>query len=234
MSVSRRLALAMVVAVTLGIVGPPAAAAPSDDRILAVDQYTTDKGRTLARTYWPDLRTLNAGIYHCLPWVEIQKQSIGFFRPKHVAQDDRYLSLRIYIEQDPSPSFARLPVEKRASAMFSRYVGAMLRRMTKSPTLLADDSVDGFTVILEWLKQVPTAAGERPTHETIAVFVPKPVAADYLSGQISIPDVAARARVLGWDGETSLGALRLSAWEDNFISTYKVKNYELEPGVTCP
>jgi hypothetical protein len=39
--------------------------------------------------------------------------------------------------------------------------------------------------------------------------------------------------VLGWDGETALGPLRLAAWDDNFVSTYKVKNYELEPGVTC-
>jgi hypothetical protein len=31
-----------------------------------------------------------------------------------------------------------------------------------------------------------------------------------------------------------MGPLRLSAWDDNFVSTYKVKNYQLEPGVTCP
>jgi len=233
LSASRALALALAV-VALGLPGPLALAAPSDDRILAVDQYTTDKGRTLARTYWPNLRELNAGIYHCVPWVEVQKQSIGFFRPKHVSQDDRYLSLRIYIEQDPSPAFARLAVQERASAMFSRYVGPMLRRMSRSPALVADESVDGFTVILEWLKQAATAAGERPTHETIAVFVPKAVAADYLEGRATVPDVAARARVLGWDGETALGPLRLSVWDDNFVSTYKVKNYELEPGVTCP
>jgi hypothetical protein len=208
-------------------------AAPSDDRILSTEQYTTEKGRTLARAYWQDLRDLNAGIYHCIPWVEVQKESIGFFRPKQIAQDDRYLSLRIYIEQDPSASFARLPVEERASAMFSRYVGPLLRRMTRSPALLADSSVDGFTIILEWLKQAPSNAGERPIHETIAAFIPKPLAADYLAGRTSIPEVAARARVLGWDGETALGPLRLSAWDDNFVATYKVKNYQLEPGVIC-
>jgi hypothetical protein len=39
--------------------------------------------------------------------------------------------------------------------------------------------------------------------------------------------------VLGFDGETALGELRLSAWEDNFVTTYKVKDYQLAPGVSC-
>ena len=46
-------------------------------------------------------------------------------------------------------------------------------------------------------------------------------------------DVAAKANVLGFDGETALGPLRLAVWEDTFVSTYKVANYVLEPGVTC-
>ena len=27
--------------------------------------------------------------------------------------------------------------------------------------------------------------------------------------------------------------LRLAAWDDNFVSTYKVANYQLAPGVSC-
>jgi hypothetical protein len=210
-----------------------AAAAPPDDRLLPVEQYTSDKARTLATTHRDALRELNAGIYHCMPWVELQKHSIGFFKPKHVSVDDRYLSLRIYIEQDPSAEFSRLRIEERASAMFSRYVGPLLRRMTKSAPLAADPSLDGFTVILEWMKQTPRNRGDRPVHETIAVFVEKPVAREYLAGVIPITEVAAKARVLGFDGETALGPLRLAVWEDTFVSTFKVSNYVLEPGVTC-
>jgi hypothetical protein len=231
LSASRALTLALALALTTP--ASLALAAPSDDRILAVDRYTTEKARGLARAYWQDLRELNAGIYHCIPWVEVQRESIGFFRPKGVAQDDRYLSIRIYIEQDPSPAFARLAVEERASAMFSRYVGPLLRRMAASPALMADGSVDGFTVILEWRKQTARAASDRPIHETIAIFIPKTLATDHRVGRVSIRDVAARANVLGWDGESALGPLRLAGWEDTFVSTYKVKDYEVEPGVTC-
>ena len=211
-----------------------ATAAPADDRLLPLDQYTSDKSRTLATTHGQALRDLSTGIYHCLPWVEIQKHSIGFFKPKHLAGGDiRYLSLRIYIEQDPSADFARLRVEDRASAMFSRYVGPLLRRMTKSQAIAADTGVEGFTIILEWLKQAQRGAGDRPVHETIAIFIDKPVAVEYLARATPITEVAAKARVLGFDGETALGSLRLAVCDDNFVTTYNVANYVLEPGVTC-
>jgi len=210
-----------------------AAAAPPEDRLLPVGLYTSDKARTLGATHREALRALNAGIYHCVPWVEIQKHSVGFFKPKHATVDDRYLAIRIYIEQDPSPEFARFRVEERASAMFSRYVGPMLRRMTKDRAVAADATLDGFTIILEWMKQIPRAPGERPIHETIAIFIEKAVAVDYLAGALPITEVAAKARVLGFDGETALGPLRVAVWDDNFVSTFKVSNYVLEPGVTC-
>jgi hypothetical protein len=231
LSVRPALAAALVLACLIG--AGRAAAAPPEDRLLSVEQHTSDKARSLATTHREALRALNAGIYHCMPWVELQKHSIGFFRPKQAAGDDRYLSLRIYIEQDPSPEFTRFRVEERASAMFSRYVGPMLRRMTKDPAIATDLALDGFTVILEWMKQMPRTAGERPVHETIAVFVDKTVAVDYLAGLIPISEVAAKGRVLGFDGETPLGPLRLAVWEDQFVSTFKVSNYVLEPGVSC-
>ena len=211
---------------------PRGGAAGPEDRIMTAEQYTSEKARRLASTYAPALRELSAGVYHCWPWVEIHKQSIGFFKPRHAAVDDRYLSIRIYIDQDPSAAFAQLEMAQRASAMFSRYVGPLLRRMGRCPALMADDAVDGFTIILEWLKQGATVNG-RPVHETIAVFVSKPLALEFLEGRMRIDALARQARVLGWDGETALGPLRVSAWDDDFVATYKVKNYVLAPGVTC-
>jgi len=233
LSVERALAGGLVLAAYL-MLAQGAAAAPHEDRILPVEQYTSDKARTLATTHAGALRELNAGIYHCMPWVEVQKHSIGFFRPKHVTGgDDRHLSLRIYIEQDPSPEFARLRVEDRASAMFSRYVGPLLRRMTKDPAVAADPAVDGFNLILEWMKQAQRASGDRPVHETIAIFIEKADARDYLAGAVPITEMAAKTRVLGFDGETALGPIRLAVWDDNFVKTYKVANYVLDPGVSC-
>ena len=66
------------------------------------------------------------------------------------------------------------------------------------------------------------------------MFLEKPTVAEYLSGRLSSRDLASRARILAWDGETSLGALRLASWDDDFVATYKVSNYQLAPGVSCP
>ncbi len=229
-----RLLSFVLVGFTLCAVGSASAAAAPEDRILPAEQYTSEKARNLAITYKGAMRDFNSRIYHCLPWVEVQKGSIGFFKPKGAEGDTRYMSVRLYIEQEPSAQFSGLAIEERASSMFSRYAGPMVKRMALAPGLMNDSSVDGFTVILEWLKQGPSSANGRPIHETIAVFITKSAAREYLTGMVAPRDLAAKARVMAWDGETALGPLRLSAWEDNFLATFKVKNYEVEPGVTCP
>ena len=232
MSGSRLGALGVALALA-ALVADGAAAAPPAQNVLAVSEYTTEKARTLAATHARALQELNAGIYHCWPWVDVRKGWIGFYRPKGAQADDRFLSVHLYIEQDPSPAFEKLSFEERAASMFSRYVGPLLRRMTKDASLAADASLDGFTTILEWRKPVAPIKG-RPVHETIAVFVDKASALDYLGGRADIQTIANRARVLGFDGETPLGTVKLaSTWDDTFVSTYKVQNYQMEAGVTC-
>jgi hypothetical protein len=228
--------VAILAATALGaVLTGHAGAGPADvpeDRLLPPAQHATAKAQGLAARHAGALRELNADVYHCIPWVEVAKHSIGFFKPRGLTEDQRFLSIRVYVEQDPSPAFAALSLEERAAAMFSRYVGPLLRRMTRDPSILSDDAIDGFTVVLEWLKQVP-ARGARPVHETIAAFIDKADANEYLGGRLTVRDLAVRARVLAWDGETSRGTLRLAAWDDDFVATYKVKNYQVPVGVTC-
>jgi hypothetical protein len=208
-------------------------AAPSEDRILPVDQYTSDKAKQLARTHSRALQELNADVYHCMPWLEVRKDGIGFYKPKHVQGDIRYLSLNVLIDQEPSLQFSKLGPRERAAAMFSRYVGPLLKRMTRSQALLGDQSLDGFTVILSWLKEIPKTSSERPVNETIAVFVPKSAAVEYVRNRMSVGQLADVAHVLAFDGETAKGQMKVTAWDDNFVSTYKVANYEVEKGVSC-
>lgn len=229
-----RRGLAAVAFVAFALAGTsPAVAAPSDASVLPPEQHTSEKGRRLATTYVGALRDLSANVYHCMPWVEVKRNGIGFYKPKHLDGDSRYLSINLYIDQQPSPEFAAFSIEERSSRMFSRYVGPMLKRMGRASGLVADKQLDGFTVILEWLKQVPSSASARPVHETIAVFFERATVVDYLGGRLPARDLAGRARVLAWDGETSLGPMRVRSWDDDFVSTYKVSNYQLAPGVSC-
>ena len=230
-----RRGLAAVAFVAFVLAGTcPVAAASSDESVLSPEQHTSEKGRRLATAYVGALRDTSAKIYHCMPWVQVKPNGIGFYKPKHLEGDYRYLSVNLYVDQQPSPEFAAFKIEERASRMFSRYVGPMLKRMARPSALLADKDLDGFTVILEWLKQVPTSASARPVHETIAVFLERPIVADYVGGRLPARELATRARVLAWDGDKALGPMRVNAWDDNFVSTYKVSNYQLAPGVSCP
>ena len=226
--------LAAVMLAALALTPAPALAAPSDDSVLPIEQHTSEKGKRLATKYQPALRELSAKVYHCMPWVEAKKNGIGFYKPKHLEGDNRYLSINLYIDQQPSPEFAAYSIEERASRMFSRYVGPMVRRMAATPGLLQDSSLDGFTVILEWLKQTPANPNARPVHETIASFLDRASASDYVAGRLSARELSSRARILAWDGETSLGPIRLTSWEDDFVSTYKVANYQVAQGMSCP
>jgi hypothetical protein len=212
-----------------------ASAAPAtsaSDLVLPVELYSSDKARRLATRHEGALRELGATLYNCLPWLEVRRHSIGFFKAKHATGDERYLSVRVYVEQEPSARFAQLARDERAAAMFSRYVGDLLRRMAGSRALLDDPDLAGFTVIVEWVKQGARANG-RAVHETIAVFVDKPVVAEYVAGRAGTPDIARRARVLGFDGETPLGEMRLAAWEDDFVTLYQVKGYRPPAGLDC-
>ena len=90
----RRLA---VLAIIFFFIPVPAAA---DDAIMSVDQYKTAKARTLATTHQGLLKQVREEIYHCMPWVGVQKAGIGFRQPKGAVEDDRYLSVWIIIDQD--------------------------------------------------------------------------------------------------------------------------------------
>lgn len=232
--IHRMLAVLAAVVLALPPLAAPGSAAPPDDRILPVEEHRTEKARRLARTYDTDLRALNAEIYHCMPWLDVQKAGIGFYKPRHVADDDRYLSLRVYIEQDPAPGFLRLAPEQRAAAMFSRYVRPLLARMARNRAMFTDADLSGFNLNLEWLKQAAADGNGPPIHEGIQVFVDRQTAAEFLAGRVPIGDLAHRVHVRRWDGDRVVGDITLAgAWEDTFVSTFKIANYQPEPGVTC-
>ena len=223
--------LAAAATLTLGVNGALAADAPAD-RVLQPDRYTSDRGRALGQKYQGTLRDLNAKIYHCMPWLDVKPEGIGFYKPKHLDGDIRYLSLNVTVDQQPAAEFTRLAVQDRVSSMFSRYVPHLLRSMATND-LLKEPTLDGFTVIASWLKAEPTS-GQPPVMETAAAFMPKALVTDFLRGRASLAQLAEGAHVIAWDGETKLGNVKAKAWADDFVLTYKVAGYTPDPQVTCP
>ena len=204
---------------------------PPTGRVLSVSEHSSDKARQLAARHERALRELYTHLYHCLPWLEVRRNGIGFYKAKHLGSGDhRYLSLNVVIEQEP---FTTLDREDRATRMFSRYVAPLLRRMTREPTLLRDPQLDGFSIILSWPRTTGSGS-ERPVNETMAVFLRRGLAEDFLAGRLAVGQLAKASHVLAWDGETALGPIRLTTVsDDNFVATFHLANYELEKGITC-
>ena len=222
--VRRLAALALIFVIPV-----PAAA---DDAIMAIDQYKTPKARTLATTYQPVLQQVREEIYHCMPWVGVQKAGIGFRQPKGAVEDDRYLSVWIVIDQEEDARFAALPAERSASAMFSRYGTDLLRRMASHQALVADPNVQGFSVVLSWLKP-GTGGAVQPVNETLAFFVDKQTTMGYLAKRVPASELTRRAKFSLFDGVQDMGRLPLEVWEDSFVRTFKVANYETPKGQRC-
>ena len=227
-----RAIVGMAAAATLTfLVNPASAAEAPTDRVLQPDRYTSDKGRALGQKYQGALRDLNAKVYHCMPWLDVKPEGIGFYKPKHIEGDIRYLSLNVNVDQQPAPEFVRLSVQDRVSSMFSRYVPHLLRSMATND-LIKEPNLEGFTVIASWLKAEP-AGGQQAVMETAAVFVPKSVVVDYLRGKASVAQLAEGSHVIAWDGETKLGQIKPKAWADDFVLTYKVAGYIPDPKISC-
>jgi len=200
-----------------------APAAPREEAIMALERYTTPKAKTLATTFGDQLRQIYDRIFHCRPWLEVQKGGLGFSRPAGSSGDDRYLNIWVWVEQQISPEFAALSQAHRASAMFSRHGVDLLRQLAADPGIFADPALTGYSVILTWVKP-----GDQERAETLGVFTDKVTVRAFLARRIAGPEFVKRATVVAFDGKDPVGRLPLEVWEDNFATTYQPKDYQPE------
>jgi hypothetical protein len=228
-----RWAAAGLLALALGAGAGPVPAGPVDEKVIPLERYTTAKGRALAAAHQARLLKYSEYVYGCLPWVDVQKQSIGFQRPKLAEDDDRYFSTWVIVDQKESPEFAALPQPRRMSFMFSRFGMDVMRRMAGVHDVVADDNVYGLSVVVSWLKPGTARAGVQAVNESVAVFVDKASVLDYMEGRLPAAELARRVRPLAFDGERDLGPIPLQIWDDFFMATYKIPNYQPPAGITC-
>ena len=222
------LTVATAVAIALGC-GGPAAAVPADEAIGTPDQYSTAKARTLASTHHTQLVSLYDSISTCLPWVNVNSRGIGFRKPKWAQEDDRYLTTWVLIDQKDDARFGALPVERRASAMFSRYGVDLLRRMTALKGVAGDGGLQGYGVVLSWTKP----GSDQKVNESLVFWVDKATAQGFVARRVPAADLVSRAKLNYFDGTDEHGRIALEVWEDNFVGTYKVPGYEMEKGKVC-
>ena len=224
----RRVATALAVAVIAGVVGL-AHAGPAD-YLMPVEKHSTPKGRALATKYRPQLLEFSDYVYHCLPYLEI-RNGLGFKRVPKEQIDNRYAAVWIRAEQAPDPSFAALPLDRQASAMFSRYAVPMLSRLAALPGVQSDPDVYGFSVAVEWIK--PGSDPNRPTMEILSMFADKASTQAFLAKTLPPAEYVQSVKLNFFDGDKEVGRLPIEVWDDNFVGTYKIPGYELEKGKVC-
>jgi hypothetical protein len=226
-----RLRTGTLAAALLVLSAGPVSAGPQEG-LIPLNDYTTAKAKSLAVTHQAELLKLSEHIYHCLPWLGVVKNGIGFPHPKGAEGDDRYLSVWVNVDQTEDARFGALPLSLRVSAMFSRYGMHLLKQMSQFTGITSDSNVQGYSVVLSWLKPGSESAS-KPVMETLALFVDKPSLGEFLAQHIGKFDFAERAKFNVFEGKTAVGRVPLDIWEDNFNSTFKLKNYVLEKGQHC-
>jgi len=223
-SVTTALAVALVAgAVALAYAGPA-------DYILPVEKHTSPKGRALAQKYQPQLLQFSEYVYHCLPYLEI-RNGIGFKKVPKEQGDNRYAAVWIMAEQAPDAAFAALPLDRQASAMFSRYTVPMLKRLAATPGFASDPDVYGFSVAVEWTK--PGSDPAMPTMEILSMFADQQSTRAFLGKTLPGKDYVEKMRLTFFDGDKEVGRLPIEVWEDDFVATHKVPGYEIEKGRVC-
>jgi hypothetical protein len=220
--------LTVATAVTIALSGP-AAAVPVDEAIGTPDQYNTAKARTLASAHHGQLVTLYDSISTCLPWVNVHTRGIGFRKPKWAQEDERYLATWIIIDQKDDGRFGEFSKERRASAMFSRYGVDLLRRMTALKAVAGDGGVQGYGVVLSWTKP----GSDQKVNESLVFWVDKATAQGFLARRVPAADMVSRAKLNYFDGVEEHGRIALEVWEDNFTTTFKVKEAAASSAQTC-
>jgi len=207
------------------------ATATAADAITPLEEYTTAKARNLATTYKIQLVQFYEYVYNCLPWLGVVKNGIGFRQPRDAQADDRYLSVWISIDQKTDGPFGQMPLDRRVSAMFSRYGVDMLRRLSQLNGVASDPDVRGFSVVLSWLK--PGGTEKNPMMETLALFIDKSSLGEFLAKRLPATEFTSRAMFNVFEGKDRVGRVTLDVWDDDFNSTFKLKNYEPPEGAKC-
>ena len=225
---SRSVGTALAVVLAAGVAAL-AYAGPAD-YVMPADKHSSPKGRALAVKYQPQLLQFSEYVYHCLPYLEI-RNGLGFKKVPKEPGDNRYAAVWVRAEQATDATFAALPLDRQASAMFSRYGVPMLRRLAATPGFASDPDVYGFSVAVEWIK--PGSDPNRPTMEILSMFADQRSTRAFLGKTLSAKEYLEKTRLTFFDGDKEVGRLPIEVWDDNFVGTYKVPGYEMEKGRVC-
>ena len=177
---------------------------PVEEAILPLAEYKAEDGRALAKAHLGELQALYRSVRRCAPELDFHRHGLGFRRP--LGSDAEPLHLATWVWIPSKPALPRDGIGARAAEAFRRYGATLVTQLAARETIHVDPRVGGYSLVLTWIK--PQRA-DPPIGESLVVFLPKSTVTPFVSGQATLTELLAQARIRAFDGQTevSLGGL---------------------------
>ena len=176
--------------------------------ILDSSQYSTEKGKSLARNYHKNIKNIAHNInakYKGISFTPVSQiengrftGGIGFFREKvgNNNEDHHYLGISIgaadifYLGHN-SPENIALGVE----TIYTKYVRELLKIMTDEKEILANNDVEGFSIKIAWINELESLVSPSRYVVDLIVRASKSDAYDYSHKLITAQDFLSKSDV---------------------------------------
>ena len=73
----------------------------------------------------------------------------------------------------------------------------------------------------------------QPVNETLALFIDRAACLEFLANRLAAGEFLNRSKFSLFDGQQDLGRVPIEVWDDPFLRTFKLKNYQPPPNQHC-
>lgn len=179
----------------------PDHAALKHSGIIPLSGYSTEKGKALARRYQSQLVQIVAALEKDFPPSQMEVRAAGFLKSPQCGQkDDRYLSVIVEVSEEYESMI--LSIDRRAGAVFKKYIESIAKILLKQESILEDKDVEGIAICPNWmLKRTKEASRGAAMSEGIFVCIGHKIAKDFLHGTINLDRLATKAKIYARQGD---------------------------------
>ena len=190
-----------------GLIEEPAKKGPSLGLIITPQlQYSTQKARTLGKTYHQNLEQLVNEIAQNPVTQGLQFANninsvggIGFFtHTASKAQDERYLEVILGV---PDNLYEKFDFRTSIDQLFSKYGPELLSVLSSDVEIYKKKNVAGYGLNFSWRSTSRASSGPRDMIKRVVIYILKEEVRRFLTQQIRQRDLLGRSVIFAIEGE---------------------------------
>ncbi|MDP3013697.1 MAG: hypothetical protein Q8M92_05600 [Candidatus Subteraquimicrobiales bacterium] len=188
-----------------------------DQIIRNENEYTSDKGRDLARKYRVNLEKMVSEIRRHYSHTELEfvyrpepktTEGIYFASQEGNPYSEQYLAIEMYSTTEYNT--LQTDYSQRAASVFLRYGLSLFDIVYRDKDIMAADDVYGIGITLQWMaKNFLSEKYFGGKREGIAVVTTKSVCGDFIEGKITNQEFLRKSKVIGVQGDVPLGLIEI-------------------------